>query len=249
MSTSEIIKKELKDLLDRKQHQELVTQAKNSDSIFQFGETYQRWYSRAYKLVESLAPERLDEFVSYYLIDPKRKLLDSTNYTIQDYIKCVAAPKDLNNGKPLWKTNTCVIVRIVNQIQILESLASRVESVLQDVTGQLFAEIQDSELNAAEKLKKVSIRAAGALAGVVLERHLQRVAINHKIAIRKKDPTISDLNDPLKNKNVYDLPTYRKIQYLADIRNLCTHQKKEEPTAEKVDEMLSGVNSVIKSVF
>ena len=68
------------------------------------------------------------------------------------------------------------------------------------MTGHLFAEIQDSELSAAVKLKTVSSRAAGAVAGVVLERHLQRVAVNHKIPIRKKDPTIADLNDPLKQK-------------------------------------------------
>ncbi|MCJ7812556.1 hypothetical protein MUP95_04455, partial [bacterium] len=113
----------------------------------------------------------------------------------------------------------------------------------------LFAELQDSELNAAVQLKKISKRAAGALAGVVLERHLQRIAENHKIVIRKKSPTISDLNDPLKQEGVYDVPTWRKIQLLADIRNLCSHQKESEPTDEQVDELISGVNSVIKSVF
>jgi hypothetical protein len=121
--------------------------------------------------------------------------------------------------------------------------------VLQDVTGHLFAELQDSELIAAVQLKKVSRRAAGALAGVVLERHLQRAAENHKISIRKKAPTISDLNDPLKQAGVYDVPMWRKIQLLADIRNLCSHQKTLEPTDEQVDELISGVNSVIKSVF
>ena len=33
----------------------------------EFGVTYQHWYSRACKVVESLAPERLEEFISYYL--------------------------------------------------------------------------------------------------------------------------------------------------------------------------------------
>ena len=213
-----------------------------------FGTAYQHWYSRAYKLVESLAPERLDEFVSYYRIDPKRKFMGFTTYVIQDYIKGVGASKD-PYGKPIWNANNCVRLRFLNQVQIIASLSSRVESVLQDVTGHLFTEIQDSELAAATKLKKVSRRAAGALAGVVLERHLQRVAKNHKIPIRKKDPTIFDLNDPLKQKNVYDLRIFRKIQYLGDIRNLCTHEKGREPTDEQVEELLSGVSSVIKSVF
>lgn len=140
-------------------------------------------------------------------------------------------------------------LKTTNQAQILKSLSSRLDGVLQDITGHLFADLQDSELTAADQLKKVNLRAAGALAGVVLERHLQRAAQNHNISINKKSPTISDLNDPLKNTGVYDLPTWRKIQLLADLRNICVHEKGKEPTDEDVDELISGVNWAIKSVF
>ena len=248
MSTSETIKSELIDLLKEEIQEELFKLAKKEDSKIEFGIAYQRWYSRAYKLVESLGPERLDEFVSYYRIDSKRKAFDFSTYVIQDYTMGVLPAKDYLGQRP-WDPNKVVALRLVNQIQIIASLSSRIESVLQDVTGHLFAEIQDSELSAAVKLKKVSVRAAGALAGVVLESHLQRVAKNYKIVIKKKDPTISDLNDPLKQKNVYDVPMWRKIQSLADIRNLCTHKKTAEPTDEQVDDLLAGVNSVIKNVF
>jgi hypothetical protein len=246
MSTSEDIERELKALLDTQT--DLLELAKKNDDIIKFGATYQRWYSRAYKLVESLAPERLAEFSSYYLIDPKRKIMDAGNYVIQDYIKGIGARTDRFN-QPLWDTNNLTMIRVVNQMQIIASLSSRIESVLQDVKGHLFAELQDSELNAAAQLKKVSRRAAGALAGVVLERHLQRTTENHNIVIQKKSPTIADLNNQLKQADVYDVPTWRKIQLLADIRNLCSHQKESEPTDEQVDELISGVNSVIKSVF
>ena len=246
MPTAESIKKELKDLLEKQA--DLVKLARDTKDTIAFGTAYQHWYSRAYKLVESLAPERLDEFVSYYRIDPKREITDITNYVIQDYIKGISARRD-RDAQPLWDANNLVMIRITNQTQIIASLSSRVDNVLQDVTGHLFAELQDSELSAAVRLKKVSRRAAGALAGVVLERHLQRVAVNHKIPIRKKDPTIADLNDPLKQKEVYDVKIWRKIQLLADIRNDCAHQKTSQPTDEQVDELIAGVNSVIKSVF
>jgi len=246
MSTSEEIKKELKALLDKQK--DLIQLAEKNDDILKFGTTYQRWYSRAYKLVESLAPERLTEFSSYYLIDPKRKVTDAGNYVIQDYIKGIGARID-QFDQPLWDTNNLTMIRVMNQLQIIGSLSSRIDSVLQDVTGHLFAELQDSELKAAVQLKKISKRAAGALAGVVLERHLQRTVKNHKITIRKKSPTISDLNDRLKQAAVYDVPTWRKIQLLADIRNLCSHQKASEPTDDQIDELISGVNLVIKSVF
>ena len=246
MSTSENIKKELKALLD--DQSDLNDLAKDSKDIIEFGTAYQRWYSRAYKLVEFLAPERLAEFSSYYLIDPKRKITDAGNYVLQDYIKGIGARTD-HLDRPLWDTNNSSMFLVMNQMQIIASLSSRINSVLQDVKGHLFAELQDSELRAAAQLKKISNRAAGSLAGVVLERHLQRTAENHKITIRKKLPTISDLNDPLKQAGVYDIPLWRKIQLLADIRNLCSHQKTSEPTDDQVEELISGVNSVIKSVF
>jgi hypothetical protein len=48
--------------------------------------------------------------------------------------------------------------------------------------------------------------------------------------LTKKEPTISDLNDALKGANVIDTPDWRFIQNLADLRNLCDHNKTTEPT-------------------
>jgi hypothetical protein len=227
---------------------DLIVLAKDTSNSLKFGAKYQEWYSRAIKLVESLAPERLKEFSDYYLIDPKRKATNSSNYVIQDYIKGIGAKVDIYK-KPMWNANNVISMRVMNQVHILSSLASRIDSVLQDVTGHLFAELQDKELSEAARLMKISPRAAGALTGVVLERHLQRTAENHNIKLRKKAPTISDLNDPLKQANVYGVPIWRKIQLMADLRNLCSHQKDDEPTKEQVTELIDGVNSIIKSVF
>lgn len=248
MSTSEKIKNELQGLLD--EHNNLIELVEDKKNYIKFGTTYQIWYSRAYKVVEALGDERLEEFISYYKVDSKRKTISTSNYVIQDYI----------NGRLTIQTsnypfgaevdgNNIVRRRVINQLQILKSLESRIDSVLQDVTGYLLADIQDSELEVADQLRQISLRAAGALAGVILEGHLQRVTQNHNISIRKKFPTIADLNDPLKNKGVYDNPTWRRIQYLADIRNLCSHKKDQEPTNDEVVELISGVNWVIKSVF
>ena len=246
MSTSDEIKNELDSLLENQD--ELIKLAKKDEDILEFGTMYQKWYSRAYKIVESLGPERLEEFISYYLIDPKRKEKNKSTYVIQDYIKGEGAKLNYNH-EPIWNTHNVTIVRLLNQMQIIASLSSRIDSVLQDVKGHLFAELQDTELKAAVQLKKVNMRAAGALAGVVLERHLQRTAQNHKVVVRKKSPTISDLNDPLKQKGVYGVPVWRKIQLLADIRNICSHQKETEPSVDQVDELITGVDTIIKSVF
>ena len=153
-----------------------------------------------------------------------------------------------HTGKPQWDTCNATALRVVNQSHILATLRTRLGTVLADVKGHILAEIADEELAVAERLLRINLRAAGAVAGVVLEAHLQRVADNHSVKVAKKDPTIADLNDPLKAAAVYDIPNWRKIQHLADLRNLCDHKKGREPIESEVRELIVGVAAVIKSV-
>lgn len=246
MNIYENIKNEIKLLIYDKK--ELLKLSANIEDTNKFGAKYQGWYSRAIRIIELLGKDRLDEFKSYYLIDTKRKFYDVSTYVIQDYIKGLSAAEDYME-RPMWDINNLVALRVMNQFQILESLEYRIDNVLQDVEGKIQSELLVDELNECKQLLKVNLRAAGSLAGVILERHLQRVAINHNIKISKKNPTISDLNDPIKNADVYDIPTWRKIQYYADIRNLCSHQKEKEPIKEQVIELIDGVNKFIKTIF
>ncbi len=246
MGAADDTKRELETIL--KDSSDLMALCKKDEDLLKFGRNYQSFYSRALKLVSLLGSDRLDEFRSYYIIDPKRKTTNAGNYVIQDYIKGIGAPINAYR-KPSFDTHIIITIRLINQTDIIRSLSSRIESVLADLKGHLFAEIQDEELNEAQKLIAINLRAAGAVAGVVLERHLQRAANNHSIKITKKNPTISDLNDPLKNEGVYDTPLWRKIHLLADIRNICSHNKHREPTKEEIEELIEGTNSIIKTVF
>lgn len=111
-------------------------------------------------------------------------------------------------------------------------------------------DLLDSELEAAgELLKHGFYRAAGAIAGVVLEKHLGQIAQNHKVTVKKKDPTIGELNDLLRAENVIEIPVWRQIQRLGDLRNLCDHNKGREPTNEEVQELISGVEKATKTLF
>jgi len=249
MDKREEVKKALEELIQEAiEICKLAVEAKESASIMKFGMEYQNWYTRALKVVDVLAYDRLEEFVSYYRIDPKRRQTNAQNYVIQDFIMGTGARTDVLTG-PLWDVNNAVVRKVYNQLQILQSMQTRIDSVLSDVQGSLLSELQDKELETAEQLLKTNLRAAGSLAGVILENHLQKVLQNHRIPVSKKNPTISDMNEPLKNKNIYDITTWRKIQYLADVRNLCSHKKDREPTAEEVRELISGVNEIIKRVF
>jgi hypothetical protein len=136
------------------------------------------------------------------------------------------------------------------QLAIVRSVEKRFESSLFDIRQLVQADLLDSELDSARELVKNGYaRAAGAVAGVVLEHHLAQVCDNHGVAPKKKNPTISDFNDNLKTAAVIDTPDWRFIQHLADLRNLCDHKKKADPTAQQVDDLIAGVAKITKTLY
>ena len=249
MNASEEIKSKLNQLVE---DGKIVPGLINGETATpQFTEAYQNWYTPALKLVSLLGNDRLDEFCGYYLVNPNRHELTSSTYVIQDYVSGVKPVHSAaNRHMPTnFQPQPVITSKFASQLSLLRSLSTRIDSVLSDVTGYLLTELQDDELKVASQLVEVNLRAAGAVAGVVLEGHLQRVAVNHGVSILKKNPTITDLNDQLRANNVYDITIWRKIQLLADIRNYCDHKKVREPTAEEVNDLISGTNSIIKTIF
>ncbi len=70
----------------------------------------------------------------------------------------------------------------------------------------------------------------------------------HNVAIPKKNPHINDFNEELKKADVFDVSQWRRIQSLADIRNLCDHKKQRDPTPDEVTELVDGVDKAIKTL-
>lgn len=243
MKTKEKVKKELENL--RVLGQKLIKTfvGKDFKKRIDFNSVYQQWYSKALVIIRTFAHDRLTDFLSYYKIDPKRKNILYSNYVIEDYLK---------GSRPLLSSfdpEELTLQNFYNQFTILHSISDRIDSVFDDLVSNISLEVHEDSLDASETLKKVNARAAGALAGVILEAHLQSVAKSRNVAISKKNPTISDLNDPLKQAEVYGTPEWRKISYLGDIRNLCSHKKDSEPTLAQVTELIDGVRWAIKNVL
>ncbi len=243
MDTKETISKEIKTLCDEgvKIDQDLAEGRRKTDFLLE----YQLWYTRALRVVNVLAPDRYEEFKSYYEIDKKRKKLIPSNYVIQDLLNGIILSDRIYPAFDAYKrVSRCFI----NQLAILRSMHERVDYILANIDDALLLRLQNAELKTAERLMKVNIRAAGALVGVIIETHLQKLIENHDITIRKQNPTINDLSEPLKNAGIFDIPTWRKITYLADIRNICSHKKDAEPTKEQVTELIDGANWLIKNI-
>lgn len=210
-----------------------------------FDSEYETWYSEAQRVVKQVLPDRLEDFVKHYKND-KRKEIDFLTYTISDGLLGLTTRRygDVVADK------SASLPKMEGQVNILKSAQKRFDSALFDISDVLQADLFDSELDAAASLAKNGfVRAAGAVSGVVLEKHLGHVCAQHGLKSKKSHPTIADFYQLLKDAGVIDTPMWRFIQHLADIRNLCDHGKDREPTKDEVLEMIDGVKKVAKSVF
>ena len=211
-----------------------------------FNQEYQTWYSESLVVLKQLLPDRVNDFTKLYEKSKTRKAIEYGNYVIEDYLQNLTVTR----GYDKKVGPEAAISQFEQQIAIVKSIKKRFESKLFDIKQLTQADIFDSELDSSKELnKKGFVRGAGAIAGVVLEKHLAQVFENHKLKITKKNPSISDFNDKLKTNEIIETPEWRKIQHLGDIRNLCDHNKKKEPLKEDVEEMISGVEKLIKNLY
>ena len=207
---------------------------------------YESWYTRALAAVTQIIPERGDDFRDAYRAD-RRKEITYATYTVSDYLTGLVISR---LGQPIFDTKGAFATKMLRQVGILQAALVAAPSVLRDIRTTLRAELLDSDVEAAKELKKAGhLRSAGVVCGVALEAHLGSVAERHGLAIRKKNPAISDYNDALKSANVYDVPTWRLIQRLGDIRNLCGHKKDRDPTPDELDDLIAGTEKITKEIF
>lgn len=208
---------------------------------------YDSWYSEALAVVKQLLPDRLDDFVKQYK-NEKRKEVDFLTYGISDYILGIQTTR--GHHKEVVVDTSAAVGKMEIQNSILKAVNKRFKSKLFDIQEVLQSDMFDSELGAARELsKKGFTRGAGAIAGVVLEKHLGHVCSIHNLKSRKKRPTIADFYQLLKEADIIDTPKWRFIQHLGDLRNLCDHAKGREPTKEDASELIEGVEKIIKTVF
>ena len=211
-------------------------------SLPDFKSTYQSWYSEAKALIQQVLPGRLDDFVSYYEVPKSRKTLTAASYRIADSLIGLRRSSVVGPDS--------AIALFDQQIAILESVQQRFKSSLFDMRQVVQADVFDSELDSAKGLVKSGFyRAAGAVAGVVMEKHLLEVCDSHGVSTGRKAKTISNMNEALKNATAIDTPRWRRNQHLGDLRNRCCHAKEREPTKQEAEDLVDGVEQLTKTLF
>lgn len=213
--------------------------------VLTFHHHYETWYSEALAVITQVLPDRTDDFRSLYKIE-RRKEIDFASYTLSDYQIGLRITRGYEN---LFDPDSAAVAKFSQQLNIVRAAKAIFGSRLVDISAVLQADIFESELDAARELLKNGYdRAAGVVAGVVLEEHLGQIAKARRLTVRSKSPTISTYNDALKDASAIDVPTWRFIQRLGDIRNLCGHAGSRDPTRSEVSELIDGVDRVTKTV-
>jgi hypothetical protein len=206
---------------------------------------YESWHSESLALLKQLLPDRASNFVSLYEKPKGRKDITYGNYVIQDYLQNL----HVTLGGEVRVSTAAAVPQFNQQLAILKAAKGRFENSLFEIRQLVQADLFDSEIAGARELHRGKFfRAAGVVAGVVLEKHLRQVCDDRSIKIAKKNPTLNDLGELLKSNGTIDIPQWRHLSLLADIRNLCAHNKQAEPTADQVLDLLAGSEKLIKTV-
>jgi hypothetical protein len=187
---------------------------------------YQRWFSSARAIVAKNQQSRLKEFDALH--ESALSLFAGSYMTQHDEYSTI------NNLR--------------QQADILHAVPDHIRYSALDLELQAYATLMDDEISAAKALAKHGfLRPAGALTGVILERHLKNLLRKHDPPIAfRANSTLSILNDLCKDR-VYDVPVWRHVQQLTDLRNLCVHEKDREPTKDEVGQLLTGVSGILRT--
>ncbi|MDO1582552.1 hypothetical protein [Rhizobium oryzicola] len=212
-----------------------------------FTVTYESWYSECLALIRQVLPDRLADFKEHFEAPKNRKDITYASYRIQDALKGLRVTR--SPFDEVIVDHKAAIPHFQQQFAILKAAEKRFESSLFEIRQLVQADLFDSEIESARHLlKNKFLRAAGAVAGVVLEKHLLQVCNDHKVKVAKKNPGINDLNQLLKDAGVIDVPQWRHITLLGDIRNICDHNKQKEPTEQQVTDLIDGTDKVLKTI-
>ncbi len=219
--------------------------SENQALIDDLEERYQGWYSESSALIELIFPVRFPEFQSLYSTSGIRDVIVRLSY---------GATTGLDELFELQPDGIAAkqrkITSFYTQLNILKSVRAGFESRLLNIRQLLHADLLDTELEAARELALNGfVRPAGSVAGVVLESHLAEFCRKQNIKSRKKRPTIGDWIKLLEDADTVDAVMLTRLKGLNAIRILCSHKKSRDPTAEDVDDLISGVEKVTKQLL
>jgi hypothetical protein len=152
-------------------------------------------------------------------------------------------------GEMIPSVRLTFLAHFGQQLRILSAVRDGLEYVLADLHSALYGDVEHHVLAAIYTLSRHGhCRAAGALAGVLLELHLAHVAAKYRVAMDAKSPDLTRLNAALKRSGIYDREIWRSIQRLGALRHVWVDASRREPTLDEFTAFLHEVQTVRQRV-
>ncbi len=210
---------------------------------------YHTWYDKACSVVRIFSPRRLEEFERFYTGDKTIKKVEDLNDITAGITHYLQDIRVTRNGETDYFFSSFVL-GFNAQRRILKSILENIDNPLFNMESDIHYGIYESEMDIARELKEQGfLRAAGSIAGVVLEVHLKQVVINRNIPLDDdKKNMMSDYNNMLKRNGVYNKITSSLIKTCNDIRNKCVHPDKDDPTDGEISTIISTAERIIGEI-
>jgi hypothetical protein len=207
-------------------------------------ETYQAWYTQARRLVAQVLPDRLREFEEYY----RSSCLGEAQPVTISAILAHQAPLRIANEK---REGLAKLFDPGGEQQVFQHLLGMQLGILASALPTVLApeRPRDRELAVARALlKEGHRRAAGALAGVALDRHLLAVARRRGVELEPRAArSVARLDRALREAGVYGEARSRYVRSLARLSDSCVRGK-DKPSRGEVCGLLAGVDEVLEHV-
>lgn len=166
--------------------------------------------------------------------------------------KVQAAAKSISEAYKFYlATNPQVSLAISRRPASSEATKTRwygFKPVVQEILASTspFGAANDALFEAKALFRTGYFVAAGAIAGVVLERHLKDLCASQNPPLTPHGNTIYAQNNALKAAQVFDQTQSRRVEVMADIRNRCDHSVPNRPTNDEVWELIEGIQRLIR---
>ena len=194
---------------------------------------YQSWYNVGYQLIKEYLPDKVNEFVDSYQTQGMYK------HGVFDYLQ-------LRNGTENKDKNR-IITHFIDALETQRSIVLSIPDVAEikelNLRKIISADIARTEIEQAEILLASGYeRAAGSIAGVALELHLRTLCDVNGVNYALKD-TIDPLATALYKAGILDITELKRIQFLASIRNKCSHPNPISPI--EIKDLIEDVKKLI----
>ncbi|MDK9698670.1 MAG: hypothetical protein OEM52_00775 [bacterium] len=238
MLSEEAIKNEIDSLL--KMGDELFL---NLEGVM-FRRHYPLWYGKSLPYIHEYNSLCYNDFIMCFKNETRKEITAST-YTLSDYIIGVY---QVSSG---YQINVQYAVRGLLDIQIglLNACISTIDGSLNKLKNFVRADLFYSELESAEYLcQNKFYRAAGNIAGIVIERHLIHICNDLEIVLPNK-PTLGVVIDRLYDADRIDDVEKLRLKHLNEIRVKCDHVKETEPNEAEAKNILFGARETLSKNY